>query len=416
MAAQNRVRLLLAGAASAVLAGVVLHVPVRPTAPRALESPERAAERAEREVPLLGLLWGKVRGWERVSDGWTVLWQPAHGMWLISAWVPDGAGAVVWRVDAASWLPGVRLPLRAAEALLGSEDVVAQARERLGRRDWLVGERRLLGALPAGGDLPSGERSRRPLLEAVLAGLLLAGAVSRHLVPGVPGRGWRRAVGLTVLLLALTLPQLSALAPGSFEAGARPWVAELAFGTAAVLLLGALVFASQRFPASGGTVPVGWLPVALAAGVLAGRIEPSGWLAGTADLSLRLPVWVCLAVLAGWLAAFAGDGFREMVRSAAWLRYVGLCALLAAGVLLGGPWLGVTLAVAAAAAVERGWGTWMAVGVVWGWIAGSVWTLAMWEAAVRDALAFLLLGCILVAVTYVVTARPVPASEAADRL
>jgi hypothetical protein len=413
MAAQTRVRLLLAGAASLVLAGVMLYLPVRATARPALQPPERAAERAEHDLPSLGLVWGKVRGWERVGDGWTVLWQPSHGMWLISAWVPDGPGTILWRVEAASWLPGVRLPRRAAEALLGRGEPVAQARERLGRRDWLVGESRLLGALPAGGDLPPRDPSRRPLIEAVLAGLLLAGAVSRHLVPGVPSRGWRRAVSLAVLVLALTVPQLSALSPGSFQAGVRPWVAELSFGTAAVLLFGALVFAGQRFPAPSGTVPAGWLVVALAAGVLAGRIEPSSWLAGTADLSLRLPVWVCLTVLAGWLAAFAADGLREMVRSV-FVRSVGLSILAAAGVLFGGPWLGVTLGVVAAAAVERGWGTWVAVGVVWGWVFGSVWALARWEAGMRDALAFLVLGCSVVAVAYLVRARPTAASEAAQ--
>ena len=67
-----------------------------------------------------------------------------------------------------------------------------------------------------------------------------------------------------------------------------------------------------------------------------------------------------------------------------------LALLGVAAVAFGGPWLGVTLAVVAAAAVERGSGTGVAVAGVWGWVFGSVWALAGWEPALRDALVFLL--------------------------
>jgi hypothetical protein len=401
MATQARVKLLLAGGGvSVLLAALALWVPVEPKLPPAWQSPAQAAERAERDLPALGLPWGKVRGWNRVGPGWTVLWQPTHGMWLVSAWIPDNPGEIRWRIDAAPWLPGVRLSRGAAEAMGGRGGSVAQARERLGRRDWQVGENRLLGVLPAGGELPSEVSQRRPVLEAVLAGLLLAGAVSRHLVPGIPGRGWRRAVFWVALILLTTLPELCALATMTFQPGVRPWVAELAFGTAAVLVLGALIFAARRFPATGGTTPVGWLPLALAAGTLAGRLAPATWLVGAAGLGLRLPVLSSVAVLAGWLAGFAGNGLRELLRFSTLARVAGLSVLTAAGVGLGGPWAGVTLAVVAAAAVERGWGTWMGSGVVWGWVFGSVWALARWEAALWDALVFLLLGCAVVAFAY----------------
>jgi hypothetical protein len=203
-----------------------------------------------------------------------------------------------------------------------------------------------------------------------------------------------------VLLLLATLPALPALAPMTFQPGVRPWVAELAFGTAAILLLGALVFAAQRFPATAGSTPVGWLPLALAIGTLAGRLDPATWLAGVAGLELRLPVLAGVAVLAGWLAGLAGNGLRELLRFSARARVVGLSLLGVAGAGLGGPWAGVTLAVVAAAAVERGWGTWMGMGVVWGWVFGSVWALARWEAALWDALVFVLLGCGVVAIAY----------------
>jgi hypothetical protein len=393
-------KLLVGGGVSVLLAVLALWVPAEPRFLPAWHSPTQAAERAERDLPALGLLWGKARGWSRVGPGWTVLWQPSHGMWLVSAWVPDGPGEIRWRIDAAPWLPGVRLSREAAETLAGPSGGVEQARERLGRRDWQVGESRLLGALPAGSELPTVGSLRHPLVQAVLVGLLLAGAVSRHLVPGVPGRGWRRSVVSVALLLLATLPELPALAPMTFQPGVRPWVGELAFGTAAVLLLGALVFAAQRFPATAGSAPVGWLPLALAIGTLAGRLDPATWLAAVAGLELRLPVLVGVAVLAGWLAGLAGNGLRELLRFSARARVVGLSLLGVAGVGLGGPWVGVTLAVVAAAAVERGWGTWMGMGVVWGWVFGSVWALARWEAALWDALVFVLLGCGVVAIAY----------------
>ncbi len=404
MATQTRVRLLLGGGACVVLGAASLLIPITPRFPRAWESPGEAAERAERELPSLGLLWGKVRGWSRVGPGWTVIWQPTHGTWLMSAWVPDGSGAIRWRFDAAPWLPGVRLSREAAEALVGKSGGVARARDRVGRRDWQVGGTRLLGVLPAGGELPSGVLLRRPVIEAVLAGLLLAGAVSRHLVPGVPSRGWRRAIGWVAAMLVVSLPQLSALAPVTFEPGVRPWVAELAFGTASVLLLGALVFAAQRFPAVAGTVPVAWLPVAAATGTLAGRLEPGTWLVAVAGAPVGLPVLAGIAILAGWLAALAADGLRELVRFSAVMRVATMVLLALASVSVGGPWLGVGLAVIAGAAVERGWGTWMAAAVVWGWTFGSVWAVAMWEAALQDALAFLLVGCGVIAVAYLVRA------------
>jgi hypothetical protein len=398
MATPARVRTLLDTGAALALAAAALSVPVTPSGRVASQPPEAAAARAEDEIPPLGLPWGKLRGWERVDDGWTLTWQPAHGMWLVRAWVPDGPGEVLWRIEAASWLPGVRLSRRAASALTGRDEAVAQGREHLGRRDWLLTDARLLGALPAGGDLPAGPRGTHPAAGAVLAGLLLAGAAVRHLVPGVPSRVWRQAVGWSALALVPLLPQLSALAQPAFRAGVRPWVGELAFGAAAVLLLGTVAFAAQRFPAVAGQPVAGWLGVALAAGVVAGRLQPAPWLLGVAGLPLRLPVLAALAVLLGWLMGLAADGLRELARPTRRLRPVALALLGVTAVAFAGPWLGVALAVVTAAAVERGSGTAVAVAVVWGWVFGSVWALAEWAPALRDALALLLIGVGVVAV------------------
>ncbi len=294
-------------------------------------------------------------------------------------------------------MPGVRLSRRAARALAGRDEGVAQGRDHLGRRDWVLDGARLVGALPAGGDLPANPRRGFPAAGAVLAGLLLAGAATRHLVPGVPSRVWRQAVAWSALALVPLLPQLSALAQPAFQAGVRPWVGELAFGGAATLLLGALAFGAQSFPAVAGRPLASSLAVGLAAGVVAGRLQPAPWLLGVAGLPLRLPALVALAVLLGWLMGLAGDGLRELARTAGRARPIVLAALGVAAVAFAGSWLGVALAVVAAAAVERGSGTGMAVAGVWGWVFGSVWALAEWEPALRDALVFLLAGVAVVA-------------------
>jgi hypothetical protein len=47
----------------------------------------------------------------------------------------------------------------------------------------------------------------------------------------------------------------------------------------------------------------------------------------------------------------------------------------------------------------------MGAGVVWGWVFGNVWALARWESALWTALAFLLLGCAVVAIAFLVRMR-----------
>ncbi|MBZ5589930.1 MAG: hypothetical protein LAO05_15345 [Acidobacteriia bacterium] len=405
MAAPTRVKLLAGGAMAVAVAATALLLTIPPRGVAAPESPDVAADRAERELPALGVPWGKVRGWERVRDGWTVSWQPAHGMWLVRAWVPDGPRAIRWRIEAASWLPGVRLSARAARALVGPEFGLLQPRERLGRRDWLVSDTRLLGALPAGGDLPADPYRRQVGLEAMLMGLLVAGAAVRHLVPGSASRGWRHALSWAGLVLLPLMPWLAALARPVFQAGVRPWVAELAFGGAATILLGALLFAARRFPAIAGTPPVAWLAAAVAAGVLAGRLEPGGWLVSVAGLPLRLPALASIAVIAGWLAGLAADGLRELLRFTVASRPVVLAALAVGSVMFAGSWLAVAVAIVAAAAVERGQGTWITTAVVWGWVIGSLLALAEWEAGLRDAFVLLLVGAGVVAVTTLASLR-----------
>ena len=409
-------KLLLAGAGAVVLGAAALTVPIPPRGQPAPESPESAAERAESTLPALGVLWGKVRGWERVGGGWTVFWQPAHGMWVVRAWVPDDGGEIRWRIEAAPWLPGARLSERAARALTGFDAGTAQERERLARRDWLLDGSRLLGALPAGGELPVRQFRHRPIVEAVLMGLLLAGAAARHLVPGSPSLLWRHVVVWSSALLVPLLPWLSALAPPSFQPGVRPWVGELAFGTAVTILLGALLFAAHRFPAVAGTPPAAWLPAALAIGVVAGRLEPGEWLLSVAGLTFGMPALAALAVLAGWLAGLAADGLRELLRFMGGARGFVLACLGISAVVVAGPWLSVAFAVVAAAAGDRGRGTWLTTSVMWGWVVGSLWSLAEWEPPLQDALVLLLLAFGVATVTALVSGvGRTPEASVADR-
>lgn len=405
-------RLAAGGAAAVVIAAAAIWLPVPRRGAPAPWSAAAAAERAERELPALGVLWGKVRGWERVGAGWTVSWQPTHGMWLVRAWVPDAPRAVRWRIEAASWLPGVRLTMRAARALVEADGGLAQERDRLGRRDWLVGGAALLGALPAGRELPVHPTPRRPWLEAVLVGLLVAGAAARHLVPGTPSRGWRHAVSWSgVCLIALT-PWLAALARPVFRTGVRPWVAELAFGTAATVVLGALLFGARRFPAIAGSAPAAWLPAALGAGVLMGRLEPAEWLVSVAGLTLRLPALAAAAVIGGWVVALASDGLRELLRPVGASRRLVLAAVGVGAVAAAGPWIAVAVAIVLAAAFERGRGTWITTAVVSGWVVGSLLALVEWEAALRDAFVLLVAASAVAAVAAL--ARTGAAVEAAE--
>jgi hypothetical protein len=326
-------------------------------------------------------------------------------MWLVRAWVPDAPRAVRWKIEAASWLPGVRLSVRAARALAGLDFGLAQERERLGRRDWSLTDTRILGALPGGGDLP-GRPYRRPSgLEAVLVGLLVAGAAARHLVPGTASRVWRHAVSWAGVALTVLTPWLASLARPVFQAGVRPWVAELAFGASVTILLGALLFGARRFSTIAGAPPVAWLPAAIAAGVLAGRLEPGDWLVSVAGLSVGLPALAAIAVIAGWMAGLAADGLRELLRFAAAARTFVLAALGVAGVTIGGPWLAVVVAVVMAAAAERGRGTWITTAVLWGWVVGTLWALAQWEGAVGDAVALMFLAVVSVAVAALTSMR-----------
>ena len=372
---------------------LALAVPVPHHQARVAQSPRDAAARAERALPSLGLVRGKLRGWERVGDGWSLLWQPAHGAWLVRAWVPNGPGEVRWRLEVARWLPGARLSQGAAQALLGDQTEPGTWREQLGRRDWRFGERQLAGALPAGAEVPRPRPGRDPVWPFLLGGFLLAGALARAVFPGVVAVGWRRAVYASLVLLAAAAPLVTAVGVRSFQPGVRPWVTQLAFLASAFGVLVAAAAGSARFAPKRGSVAAWTLPLVLAIGVLAGRLHPHPRLLDLAGLGPRLVVWAGLAVVGGWLVVLAAEGLRDLLEPVHAVRPV---VLAAGGVLAAasaGPWAGPACAVLISAGIEKGAAMWLGVAAMWGWIVGSVLAGCGWGGPLRDATLLLVAAC-----------------------
>ena len=365
-------------------------VPLPPAAAVA-RSPQEATRYAEDTLPALGVPWGKVRGWMRSGEGWEVVWQPSHGAWLVRVWIGDAPGPLVWRLDVAAWLSGVRLSRAAAAHLARAAPEAGVARERLGRRDWEFAGARVAGAVAAGSALPQQPGSPPSPFEAVLAGLILAGALARVLLPTMRGRGWMQWTTLGCVALALSSPLLTPLAARSFRAGVRPWVTQLAVVAAVTLVASSVALAASHFRASASRPPGSLLLLAGAAGLLAGRLEPLEWLVEAAAVPVRVLIWLGVVGVGGWLLAVAGDGARALLgrsRSSPWL----LSATAVAAVPLAGPWLGPVLAAAAGATGQRGDGPWLAAAVLFGWTFGCTWAGCGWVEPLRDALLWLATG------------------------
>lgn len=393
MADKTTLGLLGRGLLVVALAGVSLTLPVHVERSPAVLSPSAAAQRAEAIVPAIGLPWGKLRGWHREVNGWRIVWQPAHGFWLVSAWVPEDTEGLRYRLDAAPWLPGARLSQGAARAVAGDAQETGVARDRLARRDWTFGSRRVLGALWAGEALPRPSDGATEAWLPALVGLLLAGAVARLLLPAFPDPSWRRATVVSAAVWVALAPWCSALAGRAFESGVRPWITELAFVAVALLAAGTVTVLVVRFPPTQGRPASWWLvPCSLAVGVMAGRLRPASWLPDVAGLPLSLVVLITLAIVGGWLVAMAGDGLRELLAIRPWARSSFLAVLAGAAVIGAGTWLGPVVSCVLVAARGRGEGSWVATAFAWGWIAGGAWASCWWPAAQATSLAMLLLG------------------------
>lgn len=263
--------------------------------------------------------------------------------------------------------------------------------ERLARRDWQVGDSRLVGALPAGGTLPAGSTLRWPAFAWLLAGLALAGVLGRRLVAGIPSAPWRWitvAAGLEIIGFALVL---SRVAPAAYKAEVRPWVTELSLGAGTTLLAGALIFVAYRFPVASRRAWHDGVPYALAVGVLVGRLAPATPIVTIAGLHGALLLWPAVIVSVAWLACLAGEGARALLAFAPWSRWVVGVALVAATV-SGGGWAGLALAVGASSLCVGAQAATMAAAALWGYVAGAISATCFWPEAQRDSLTLLLVG------------------------
>jgi hypothetical protein len=412
MAASTLVRDALRGSVLVALLAAAMTVAVPARVPVAPASPLQAAERALREVPSLGLVWGRLRSWRRVGDGWLLAWQPSHGAWLLRVWVPDGPGPVRWRLRVAPWLPGVRLSEPAARSLLGRpRGEVGTAVERLARRDWQVGEERLVGSLPAGEDLPLPAEPQIGAWPAALGGAALVGALCLVVLPGLVASGWGWAVLAASAALGLAMPMMTPLAFDRFQVGVRPWVAQLAFVVAGAGICAAMAVFGMRFKALRASPRSFALGSALTLGVLAGRLEPTPLFADLAGLSVRPLAWVAGAVALGYVVWLAGVGVRELLEAVRWARPWLLLVALFLALATAGPWLGPAAAVIAAAAGQRSSAMWVGLAATLGWLVGATWAVCAWASPLHGALLVLLVACTAVAVLFLreVRRRGVPA-------
>ena len=392
-------RSLLAAAVVAILGAAALALPVRWARKPAAISPRDAAARAEAEVPGIGVVWGKLRGWERHEDGWLLLWQPAHGAWTVLVSVPDRGGPVPYHLSVAPWLPGARLSREAAGRLVGAGgDEEGVPRERVGRRDWRFGTRVLAGAVAAGAVLGFPRAPAADHWLAVVVGLVLGGAVVRRVLPTLPSAPWRRVTIAAAMTVIAALPALLPLAVRGYQVGVRPWVAGLAVVSASVLVLGAVMVGAFHYPVMSLATPPWWVGAcALVLGVFLAVIRPMPLAAELAGCPLALLVLPAVALLLGWGTCLAADGLREVTALARGARRLVLALLAAAAVATPTSAAPLVVGGCAVASGARGEGAWLATAVAWGWVTGSTLSTCAWPAAVWPAAALLLGAWVVVA-------------------
>jgi hypothetical protein len=310
------------------------------------------------------------------------------------------------QLDVAPWLPGARLSGDAARLAAGAPGDPGVPTERVGRRDWDFGAVRLLGSVRAGSGLGPDTRSVPDPWLAVIVGLVLAGAVARKVLPGLPSRGWRRAVIAAGAVACVILPWLVPLGERFFRAGVRPWVNEITFMTVSALMLAGVVVGAARFPMMSGR-PAQWWTVAsaLALGALAGRVWPVAIATEVAGSVVRLPALVALTVLAAWMICLAADGLRELVSLAGTWRGAVLAVLAAMVVAFPGASAAPAIGACAAAGRGRGEGAWVSLAVAWGWVVMSLASSCAWPGAVRDAGILAVAGWVAVAAHVVASSR-----------
>lgn len=349
--------------------------------------PAAAAQRAERQAPALGVVWGKLRAFCREKRAWRLTYQPTHGAWVVIVRVPDLGAPEQPCLRAASWLPGARLSAAAVGHLAGGEQPLGFA-EGLARRDWWFADRMVVGSLvvakpPSAVEL--GVPVTWPMAAAV--GLLLAGAVGRRMRPQPPLPALRRAVVASCALLLVAVAGASRLAWPLFTPGVRPFVSLLLFQAFGALMLAWVAAASFVLPAFAS--PPQWWPVGtgFSAGWLLGVVAAPPWAVAVAGAPPRVLLLVAAPVVAGYLADLAASGGRLLLAPLRKLAPWVAVAVAGAG-LLAGRWGIVLAGVLFTAAWHPAQSFWFAVALAGGFLPGTWWGSVGWWGPLRDALAF----------------------------
>ncbi|MCS7182694.1 MAG: hypothetical protein NZ869_06255, partial [Thermoanaerobaculum sp.] len=346
-----------------------------PTAPA--PHPREAAKRAEGQSPSLGLVWGKLRAFTRQGEAWELIYQPAHGAWLVSVLVPDLDAPGRPALTAAPWLPGSRLSLAAAGFLAGGGEAVGYW-ERPARRDWLWSTGSVVGGLAAGTPRSPTHPPWASWPFLVMVSLFLAGAVGRRLLAMPATAGLRRWVLWACVLLLPACIGLARLWGPLFAAGVRPFISLLLFQVACLLVLGGAAVGLYIFPVF-AQKPAFW-PVALGftGGWLAGFSLAPPWTAALAAVPWRWALLVAGPVIAGYLLDLAATGARILLSPLR--RWAGWVAGGLAGVSLwwGGDWGWVLAVLLLFVLWPHGQSFWLAVAVPAGfipraWLAGVGW-------------------------------------------
>ncbi len=347
---------------------------------------QHAQSRAETQAPPLQLSWGKLRAFARCGEAWELVYQPAHGAWVVRVLVPDTAPPHPPRLEVVAWLPGGHLSLAAASFLAGDGSAEGVA-ERPARRDWWFSQRVVYGALP----VAKPERCGRPWPSvptelALFFGLCCAGALARRIRLTAADPKLRRVVLVSAAAMLAAVPGATRLAGPLFSPGVRPFITLLVLATAGAVGLGVVGACAYLFPLAAAR-PCGWVwAVGGVVGWLGGVWLAPLWAQALGALPAR---WVWLlggGVLVGYVVDLAGAGVRILLSPLRWLTS-GIALLLALTALLAGQdgWLPV-VAACLVAVLPPGQGFPFATVATSALLAGSWWVSYGVLGPLRDAL------------------------------
>lgn len=346
--------------------------------------PAWAVRRAENQAPSLGLLWGKLRAFSREREGWLLVYQPAHGAWVVTVWVPDLDAPERPSLEAASWLPGGRLSASAVQRMSGEEPLGFV--EGLARRDWRLAQGMVVGTLLVAQPMP-----RKPLASAVswplqmAAGLLLAGAVSRRMRPQPRAPRLRRVVMMACVFLVFAVIGTSRLLWPIFAPGIRPFVSLLLFQAFATLVLAVVAACAFVLPAFAHK-PSWWsVGLGFCGGWILGLVTAPSWAVVAAAAPSRWMLAVAGPVVAGYLGDLMAAGGRLLLSPLGRLAPAAAVMAAGAGLAVGG-WGVALAAVLLVAAWPPAQAFFFATALAAGFLPGAWWASVGWWGPLRDAL------------------------------